>query len=54
MIIMKSSPEFAVRLKLPTLENRLSVVFGDDSLDDEFNNSPANINQNPNQDPNKS
>ncbi|KYQ80021.1 hypothetical protein AWW73_02660 [Acinetobacter lactucae] len=46
-------PRIRGKIKLPTLEKRLSVVFGDDSLDDEFNNSPANINQNPNQDPNK-
>ncbi|MGR2825856.1 hypothetical protein FY048_10065 [Acinetobacter sp. 1124_18A] len=46
-------PRIRGRIKLPTLEKRLSVVFGDDSLDNEFNNSPANINQNPNQDPNK-
>lgn len=46
-------PRIRGRIKLPTLEKRLSVVFGDDSLDNEFNNSPANINQNPNQDSNK-
>lgn len=46
-------PRIRGRIKLPTLEKRLSVVFGDDSLDNEFNNSPANINQNPNQGSNK-
>lgn len=46
-------PRIRGKIKLPTLEKRLSVVFGDDSLDNEFNNSPANINQNPNQDSNK-
>ncbi|MEB3863360.1 MULTISPECIES: hypothetical protein [Acinetobacter] len=46
-------PRIRGRIKLPTLEKRLSVVFGDDSLDNEFDNSPANINQNPNQDSNK-
>lgn len=46
-------PRIRGKIKLPTLEKRLSVVFGDDSLDNEFNNSPANINQNPNQDFNK-
>ncbi|WP_454667538.1 hypothetical protein [Acinetobacter calcoaceticus] len=46
-------PRIRGKIKLPTLEKRLSVVFGDDSLDNEFDNSPANINQNPNQDSNK-
>lgn len=40
-------PRVRGRIKLPTLENRLSVVFGDDSLDDEIENNVAISNLNP-------
>ena len=46
-------PRIRGKIKLPTLEKKLSVVFGDDSLDDEFNNNIANTNTQPNQDPDK-
>lgn len=46
-------PRIRGKIKLPTLEKRLSLVFGDDSLDDEFENSVANNNPHPNEDPNK-
>ena len=35
------SPRIRGKIKLPTLEKRLSVVFGDDSLDDEIQNNIA-------------
>jgi len=35
------NPRIRGKIKLPTLENRLSVVFGDDSLDDEIQNNIA-------------
>ncbi|WP_425551401.1 hypothetical protein [Acinetobacter baylyi] len=43
-------PRIRGKIKLPTLERRLSVVFGDDSLDNEFDNNIANINIDPNGD----
>lgn len=43
-------PRIRGKIKLPTLEKRLSVVFGDDSLDDEFDNNIANTNTDPNGD----
>ena len=46
-------PRIRGRIKLPTLENRLSVVFGDDSLDNEIQNNIAITNENPSNDPNK-
>lgn len=47
------SPRIRGRIKLPTLENRLSVVFGDDSLDDENENNIAISNLNAEADPDK-
>ncbi|MGA4852413.1 hypothetical protein ACPC5U_03905 [Acinetobacter haemolyticus] len=46
-------PRIRGKIKLPTLEKRLSLVFGDDSLDDEFNNHLGNTNQQSNQDSDK-
>lgn len=46
-------PRIRGKIKLPTLEKKFSVVFGDDSLDDEFDNNVANTNTQPNQDPDK-
>lgn len=46
-------PRIRGKIKLPTLEKRFSLVFGDDSLDDEFDNNIANTNNQPNQDPDK-
>ncbi|ENU31808.1 hypothetical protein F991_00293 [Acinetobacter sp. CIP-A165] len=46
-------PRIRGKIKLPTLEKRLSLVFGDDSLDDEFDNHISSTNQQPNQDPDK-
>lgn len=40
-------PRIRGSIKLPTLENRLSVVFGDDSLDNEIDNNIAITNENP-------
>ena len=40
-------PRIRGRIKLPTLENKISVVFGDDSLDNELQNSVAITNENP-------
>lgn len=40
-------PRIRGKIKLPTLENKLSVVFGDESLDNEFDHNLAIINQNP-------
>lgn len=47
------SPRIRGKIKLPTLENRLSVVFGDDSLDDELENNIAISNPNAEADPDK-
>lgn len=41
-------PRIRGKIKLPTLERRFSVVFGDDSLDNEFDNNVANTNIDPN------
>ena len=49
----KVKPRIRGKIKLPTLEKRLSLVFGDDTLDDEFDNNIANINNQPNQDTSK-
>ena len=40
-------PRIRGRVKLPTLEHKLSVVFGDDSLDNELQNNVAITNENP-------
>jgi len=40
-------PRIRGRIKLPTLERKLSVVFGDDSLDNELNGNVAITNENP-------
>ena len=40
-------PRVRGKIKLPTLENKLSVVFGDDSLDNEIRDSVAINNENP-------
>lgn len=47
------SPRIRGRIKLPTLEHRLSVVFGDDSLDDEIANNIAITNEHPENNSNK-
>lgn len=47
------SPRIRGRIKLPTLQNRLSVVFGDDTLDDEIDNNIAISNINAEADPDK-
>lgn len=36
-------PRIRGKIRLPSLERRLSLVFGDDRLDDEFSNNVANI-----------
>ncbi|MFY2513771.1 hypothetical protein [Acinetobacter soli] len=43
-------PRIRGKIKLPTLERRFSVVFGDESLDNEFENNIANTNIEPNAD----
>lgn len=40
-------PRIRGKIRLPTLENKLSVVFGDDTLDNELNNHVAIRNENP-------
>lgn len=40
-------PRVRGKIKLPTLENKLSLVFGDDSLDNEIRNNLAISNENP-------
>ena len=40
-------PRIRGRIKLPTLERQLSLVFGDDSLDNELENNVAITNENP-------
>ncbi|MDM1757913.1 MULTISPECIES: hypothetical protein [unclassified Acinetobacter] len=47
-------PRIRGKIKLPALENRLSLVFGDDALDNEINNNIAITNENPNGNPDKS
>ncbi len=42
-------PRVRGRIRLPSFEKRLSVVFGDDRLDDEFDTNLANVNAGPNQ-----
>ena len=46
-------PRIRGKIKLPTLENKLSVVFGDDSLDNELANNVAITNENPAHDTDK-
>jgi hypothetical protein len=46
-------PRIRGKIQLPTLEKKLSVVFGDDSLDNELENNIAITNENPNIDSNK-
>ncbi|WP_374990776.1 hypothetical protein [Acinetobacter rudis] len=46
-------PRIRGKIKLPTLENKLSVVFGDESLDNEFDHNLSIVNQNPDYAPNK-
>lgn len=46
-------PRIRGKIDLPTLENKLSVVFGDDSLDNELANNIAITNENPSGDPDK-
>lgn len=46
-------PRIRGKIDLPTLENKLSVVFGDDSLDNEIDNNIAITNENPTGDPDK-
>ena len=41
------SPRIRGKIKLPTLEQKVSVVFGDDSLDNELANNVAITNENP-------
>ncbi len=41
------NPRIRGKLKLPTLERKLSLVFGDDSLDNELTNNVAITNENP-------
>lgn len=41
------SPRIRGKLKLPTLERKVSLVFGDDSLDNELANNIAITNENP-------
>lgn len=40
-------PRIRGRIKLPTLERKVSLVFGDDSLDNELENNQAITNENP-------
>lgn len=47
-------PRIRGKIKLPALENRLSLVFGDDSLDNEMTNNIAITNENPSGNPDKS
>ncbi|OTG80737.1 hypothetical protein [Acinetobacter sp. ANC 4648] len=47
-------PRIRGKIRLPTLEKRLSVVFGDDSLDNEIYNNIAITNDNPTNTSNKS
>ncbi|OTG63951.1 hypothetical protein B9T25_13525 [Acinetobacter sp. ANC 4470] len=46
-------PRIRGRIKLPTLERQISLVFGDDSLDNELDNNVAITNENPNNSNNK-
>ncbi len=47
MKAMKIKPRIRGKIKLPTLEQNLSVVFGDDSLDNELDSNVAITNENP-------
>ena len=47
------SPRVRGKIRLPTLEKRLSIVFGDDSLDDEIKNNIAITQNNNGIDPDK-
>ncbi|WP_257219904.1 hypothetical protein [Acinetobacter sp. YH12239] len=46
-------PRIRGKIDLPTLERKLSLVFGDDSLDNEIDNNIAITNENPAGDPDK-
>ena len=46
-------PRIRGRIKLPTLQERLSVVFGDDSLDNEIRDNIAITHENPTANPDK-
>ena len=46
-------PRIRGKIRLPSLERKLSLVFGDDTLDDELKNNVAITNANPNSDPGK-
>lgn len=46
-------PRIRGKIKLPTLERKFSLVFGDDSLDNELENNIAITNENPNSSTNK-
>ena len=46
-------PRIRGRIKLPTLQNRFSIVFGDDALDNEIRDNVAITNENPQGDPSK-
>ncbi|WP_347453246.1 hypothetical protein [Acinetobacter thermotolerans] len=46
-------PRIRGRIKLPTLERKLSLVFGDDSLDNELEGNIAITNENPGSEPGK-
>ena len=46
-------PRIRGKIRLPTLEKKLSVVFGDDSLDNELENSTVITNENPDGRPDK-
>ena len=46
-------PRIRGKIELPTLEKKLSVVFGDDSLDNEIDNNIAITNENPSGDSEK-
>lgn len=49
----KVKPRIRGKIKLPTLEKRFSLVFGDDSLDNEIRDNVAITNSNPVGNPNK-
>lgn len=49
----KVKPRVRGKIKLPTLEKRFSLVFGDDSLDNEIRDNVAITNSNPVGNPNK-
>ncbi len=45
--VYEIKPRIRGKIKLPTLENKISVVFGDDSLDDEIRDNVVISNSNP-------